>query len=99
MGIACFSCLVEQAARASGFAFPAPFSCEESNAVHVLGWGMEPYVTVVERAFQLAKTGKYASVGSIKLQLRDEGYSPHQIEGRVLQRQLAEIIRANSPKS
>lgn len=59
---------------------------------------MGPNVTAVERAFQLAKTGRYASVGSIKLQLKDEGYSSHQIEGRVLHRQLAEIIRAKSPK-
>ena len=61
--------------------------------VAVLLSAMKPDVTAVERAFQLARTGRCASVGRSKLQLKDEGYSSDQIEGRVLQRQLAQIVR------
>lgn len=54
---------------------------------------MEPNVRPIERAFQLAKTGRYVDVGEIKQQLNQEGYSNNQIEGRTLIRQLQEIIR------
>ena len=57
---------------------------------------MEPNVNAVERAFQLAKTGRYPTVESIKRHLKKEGYLPHYIEGRTLSLQLREIIRANS---
>ena len=61
------------------------------------GFGvMEANVTPLERAFQLAKSGQYESVEAIKQQLRQEGYSSHQIEGRTLVRQLASIIKATS---
>ena len=54
---------------------------------------MDPNVTALERAFQLAKTGQYLGVVEIKQQLNQEGYSHNQIEGRTLIRQLQEIIR------
>ena len=54
---------------------------------------MEPNVSAVERAFQLAKTGRYPTVQDIKQHLKKEGYLPHYIEGRTLSRQLREIIR------
>ena len=57
---------------------------------------MDPHVNAVERAFQLAKTGRYPTVEAIKQQLKKEGYLQHYIEGRTLTRQLTEIIRANS---
>ena len=57
---------------------------------------MEPNVTAVERAFQLAQTGRYPTVEDIKRHLKKEGYLQHYIEGRSLTRQLREIIRANS---
>lgn len=54
---------------------------------------MKPKLTALERAFQLARTGQYASVGRLKLQLKDEGYSSDQFEERALQLQLTQIIR------
>jgi len=43
----------------------------------------------LERAFQLAKSGKYASVDDIKTQLGKEGYSDNQVTGRQLSQQFA----------
>jgi hypothetical protein len=59
---------------------------------------MDQNISVLERAFQLAKTGLYPTVAIIKKQLQKEGYWAAQIEGPVLHRQLAEVIQANSPK-
>jgi hypothetical protein len=59
---------------------------------------MDPNISVVERAFQLAKTGLYPTIAIIKKQLQKEGYWAAHIEGRVLHRQLAETIQANIPK-
>jgi hypothetical protein len=49
---------------------------------------MHHNVTVLERAFQLAKSGKCATVEAIRQQLRSEGYSLSQVTGGVLSRQL-----------
>ena len=54
---------------------------------------MEPNVTPLERAFQLAKTGRYVDVGEIKLRLKQEGYAQDQVQARSLNRQLQELIR------
>ena len=51
-------------------------------------------VTALERAFQLAKSGKFAMVADIKKQLKAEGYSVDQIDGRVLRAQLLGLIKA-----
>ena len=59
---------------------------------------MHQNISVFERAFQLAKTGRYPTIGIIKKQLQKEGYWAAQIEGPVLHRQLAETIRANVVK-
>lgn len=64
----------------------------------VLYSGMDQSISVLERAFQLAKSGLYPTIGIIKKQLQKEGYWAAQIEGPVLHRQLAEMIRANSSK-
>jgi hypothetical protein len=47
----------------------------------------------LERAFELARTGRYSSVQAIKRQLFDEGYSTHQIAKSSVFVQLNEIIR------
>jgi hypothetical protein len=44
--------------------------------------------TVLERAFALARTGDYAGVQEIRMQLKAEGYALHQLEGPTLIRQL-----------
>ncbi len=55
---------------------------------------MDPRITPVERAFQLASSGKYASISAIKRRLSDEGYSADQIYGRSLTKQLNALIHA-----
>ena len=54
---------------------------------------MNPNVSSLERAFQLAKSGRYPDIWQIKLRLKSEGYAQDQVEGRSLLRQLREIIR------
>jgi hypothetical protein len=55
---------------------------------------MDHGVTTIERAFQLAKSGSYASVADIKKRLSLEGYSIAQITGGVLTGQLRALIKA-----
>jgi hypothetical protein len=50
-------------------------------------------VTALERAFQLARSGQVSGLGEIVKAIRREGYSPDQIQGRALRRQLADIIK------
>ena len=60
---------------------------------------MSHYPTPLERAFELARSGDYASVAEIKAQLSKEGLSHGQIEGPTLVRQLRELCiaaRANA---
>jgi hypothetical protein len=49
---------------------------------------MDHRPTQLERAFQLAKSGRYGSVDEIRNQLRSEGYFETQISGNALTRQL-----------
>jgi hypothetical protein len=55
---------------------------------------MDHTVTALERAFQIAKSGNCASVADLKKRLRAEGYSIAQVTGRVLSKQLDELIKA-----
>jgi hypothetical protein len=55
--------------------------------------GMDYRMTSLERAFEMARSGKYASVAEIKKQLHNEGFSVAQVTGTVLLRQLRELIR------
>ena len=57
---------------------------------------MDPNMTTIERAFELAKSGKYTSVAEIKQKLQNEGYSLVQLEGRELAKQLRELIKGAS---
>jgi hypothetical protein len=50
----------------------------------------------VERAFVLARSGEYANVGSIRDQLRREGYGGNHIEGPSLIRQLRRLCQEPS---
>jgi hypothetical protein len=62
---------------------------------------MDQNTTAVERAFQLAKSGDYATVADIVTQLLAEKYSAAQITdgGNVLRTQLAGLIKAARGKS
>ena len=51
--------------------------------------------TAIERAFELAKSGRYVSVEEIKKVLAAEGYQEHQLVGRSLLEQLRELMRAS----
>ena len=51
-------------------------------------------MTALERAFQLARSGQVAGLTEIITSLNREGYSANQVEGRLLKRQLADLIKA-----
>jgi hypothetical protein len=53
---------------------------------------MESNVTALERAFNLARSGKCRTVGDIRSRLKQEGYSDAQVIGSNLQKQLRAII-------
>ena len=55
---------------------------------------MDQKLTAVERAFQLARSGSVAGLAEIATSLHREGYYANQIEGPVLKRQLADLIKA-----
>lgn len=56
---------------------------------------MNPNKTTLERAFELAKSGRYTTNGEIKQVLAREGYAASQITGPALMRQLREILAAS----
>jgi hypothetical protein len=47
----------------------------------------------IERAFQIARSGNCLGLADLKLQLKKEGYSVAQIDGRVLNNQLRDLIK------
>jgi hypothetical protein len=60
---------------------------------------MDQNITVLERAFQLANSGRCSSVDDIRHQLKSEGYSTEHLDGKDLKRQLRALIRsAQMPK-
>lgn len=50
--------------------------------------------TTLERAFELARGGECATVGDIKDKLKQEGFSPNDVTGPSLLRQLRELCSA-----
>lgn len=54
---------------------------------------MKPNTTSLERAFELAKSGQYLTMDHIRTKLKAEGYDFRQLEGRVLSKQLVEIMQ------
>jgi hypothetical protein len=55
---------------------------------------MDQRMTALERAFQLARSGRVAGLTDIITSLKRDGYSTSQIEGPLLKRQLAGLIKA-----
>ena len=53
---------------------------------------MEPNITVLERAFQLARSGACRNVSEIKRKLSSEGYQADAVTGGALLKQLRGII-------
>lgn len=50
--------------------------------------------STLERGFELANTGEYASISAIRKQLKNEGYFTTQLFGRGLATQLRKICLA-----
>ena len=60
---------------------------------------MDNRKTALERAFELARSGRCLSVSDIAHKLHAEKYDLSQLEGPVLKKQLAELIEeAMAPK-
>lgn len=57
-----------------------------------MGERMPNGTTALERAFELARSGRYENVGVLRAALKAEGYAYKQIEGPSLLRQLREIM-------
>ena len=55
--------------------------------------------TALERAFQLARSGEYASINDIKRRLRTEGFTSEQVSGSALLEQLRTLIRTAREKA
>lgn len=55
---------------------------------------MEPHKTAIERAFELARSGRYQSVSEVRKAVSDEGYFQQALSGTSLSRQLTAIIKA-----
>lgn len=53
---------------------------------------MDPDKTTMERAFELARSGKCSDVYDLVRRLDREGYDGNQIQGPVLRKQLANMI-------
>lgn len=54
---------------------------------------MDPKVTALEPAFQLAKSGDVGGIPEIRKALKREGYSVDQLQGSSVKRQLAGLIK------
>ncbi|WP_055045806.1 hypothetical protein [Devosia sp. A16] len=57
---------------------------------------MDKNKTALERAFELARSGRYPSVELIRRAVSAEGYAQTQIQGRELTRQLRSLIDSSS---
>lgn len=65
----------------------------------VLVSAMDRTKTPIERAFELARSGKYLTASEVKRAVSAEGYAVAQIEGPLLMRQLRALIRDARAKS
>lgn len=63
--------------------------------MRLLWLGMRQDKTALERTFELARTGKYATVTDLKRAVAAEGYGLAQITGGALAKQLRQIIAAH----
>jgi len=61
----------------------------------VLRCGMNNRMTTLERTFELARSGKFATVSELKQAVASEGYSMAQVTGSSLTKQLRELIAAH----
>jgi hypothetical protein len=59
----------------------------------------DPRATSLERAFELARSGRYASIDEIKRRLKTELYDQYIIEGPSLRSQLRALIAESRARS
>jgi hypothetical protein len=78
-----------------GFAFDSVGSRGTEKPAMV--GAMDHRMTALERAFQLARSGKVSTITEIVGSLRSDRYDTRQIEGPALKRQLMDLIRAARP--
>src|SRR5262245_54454905 len=73
-----------------------PISCCRPRAALARLFGGRNYMrpSSLERAFELARSGKCASMDEVRWRLRAEGYSTEQLIGPVLMQQLRELLQA-----
>ena len=64
---------------------------------HVHGGAMQR-MTSMERAFHLARSGRFTCLTEVVTTLDREGYSASQIQGPLLKRQLTGLIKAARPE-
>ena len=57
---------------------------------------MDQNKTALERAFELARSGRFQTVTELKKLVIREGYQASQLEGSQLSRQLAALIRESN---
>jgi hypothetical protein len=60
---------------------------------------MQPNMNTLERAFELARSGRCISIKEIRDCLHAEGYSHQLVAGRYLAVQLRQLMREANPKS
>jgi hypothetical protein len=81
---------------AAGLSFrfinPAPLLREGVLVMRTMN-RMDARKTALERAFEIARTGRWERVEDIRRQLLQEGYNYRQVEGPLLGRQLIEAAR------
>lgn len=57
---------------------------------------MDNRLSQLERAFELASSGRCTTVADIKRKLREEGYLDDQVEGRLLFNQLNALMKKST---
>lgn len=60
---------------------------------------MDPRISQLERAFELARSGRFSTVAEIKRKLREEGYMDDQVEGPLLFGQLNSLMKKAARES
>jgi hypothetical protein len=53
---------------------------------------MDRYTSALERAFELAKSGRCRNITELRMALRSEGFSDEQVQGKSLNTQLRTLI-------
>jgi hypothetical protein len=76
---------------------PPPSPARAGLFSHVRGGGMQR-ITTMERAFHLARSGRFTTLTEVVTTLDREGYSANQIQGPPLKRQLTGLTKAARPE-